>query len=254
MLDPTLCSRSPSQWLVIKSTLSTWLMTPALVIPVLALIILLPWIIPRLRWKRLFSSTGVILLAIYLIASFPLTIKIATKGLVAFVPEDTGATADAIVVLGRGDNFSPSRVKVAAELFNSRRAPLIFTSGVGDGSRMLQLLKQQGIPEQALQEESCSQTTGENAMFTATVLQPQSVKRIILVTDPPHMLRSLLTFRNVGFTVIPHASPLPADLTQTRKAMMILYEYSGLVSYGLQGRFIAQDSQQAQHYQVEPLL
>ena len=77
-------------------------------------------------------------------------------------------------------------------------------------------------------------------MFTASIQQPQGVKRILLVTDPPHMLRSLLTFRNVGFEVIPHKSSVP-HLTQTRKAMMMFYEYLGLVKYGLEGELVPQN-------------
>ncbi|MBO3464480.1 YdcF family protein, partial [Aetokthonos hydrillicola] len=80
-------------------------------------------------------------------------------------------------------------------------------------------------------------TTQENALFTASILQPRQVKQILLVTDSPHMLRSLLTFRRLGFDVIPHISPIPPKLTPTKTAMLVFYEYMGLVSYGLEGRF-----------------
>jgi hypothetical protein len=63
------------------------------------------------------------------------------------------------------------------------------------------------------------------------------------------MLRSLLTFRNVGFEVIPHKSPVP-HLTQTRKAMMMLYEYMGLVKYGLKGEFVPQNMAKQQQQQI----
>jgi hypothetical protein len=33
MLDPALCARSTSQWLSLKGVLSTWFMTPSLVMP-----------------------------------------------------------------------------------------------------------------------------------------------------------------------------------------------------------------------------
>jgi uncharacterized SAM-binding protein YcdF (DUF218 family) len=224
-------------------------MTPILVVLPLLFLILLPWIVPRFRWKRLWSGFGTLLLVTYFSAQFPLTTAVANKGLVTFIPPDRGQTADAIVILGRGETFRDSRVNVAANLWESQRAPLIFASGSGDGSEIVKQLKLLGIPTEALNEEHCSQTTKENALFTASVLQPQGVKRIILVTDPPHMLRSLLTFRNVGFEVIPHKSPVP-HLTQTRKAMMMLYEYMGLVKYGLKGEFVPQNMAKQQQQQI----
>ena len=220
--------------------IGAWLATPILVVLPLTALIILPWIIPRLRWKRQLSGLGAVLLLVYYIASLPLTIAVANKGLVAFLPTDPGVDVDAIVVLGRGEGLRTSRVGVAAELWKAHRAPLIFVSGVGDAPPILQQLEAAGIPHQALSDESCSRTTEENALFTAKLLQPQGVKRIVLVTDPPHMLRSLLTFRSLGFKVIPHASPLPPDLAQAEKAMIVFYEYMGLVSYGLRGHFLPQ--------------
>ncbi len=249
MLDSALCHRPPSQWLEIKSMISHLLMTPILVVLPLLFLIFLPWILPKFRWKRLWSGFATLLLVTYFSAQFPLTTAVANKGLVAFIPPDRGQIADAIVVLGRGTVFRDSRVEVAANLWQSQRAPLIFASGAGDGSQIVNKLKQIGIPTEALKEEHCSRTTKENALFTASVLQPQGVNRIILVTDPPHMLRSLLTFRNVGFEVIPHKSPVP-HLTQTRKAMLMLYEYMGLVKYGLGGELVPQNMAKQKQQQI----
>jgi uncharacterized SAM-binding protein YcdF (DUF218 family) len=80
-------------------------------------------------------------------------------------------------------------------------------------------------------------TTEGNAKFTAQVLIPKGVRRILLVTDPPHMLRSLLTFRSQGFQAIPFASPLPPELTYREKASIVFREYGGLISYVVWGRF-----------------
>ncbi|MBR8836174.1 MAG: YdcF family protein [Stigonema ocellatum SAG 48.90 = DSM 106950] len=240
MLNPALCnSPEVDQWLFLKSRISEWLMTPTLVVLPLLALVFIPWIIPRLPWKRLWSGLGTVLLAIYWTATFPLTIAVEKQGLIAFIPPDTGKTADAIVVLGRGEEFRKSRVKVAAALWQSHRAPLIFASGAGDGSEIIELLKAEGVPDEALDEEHCSRTTKENALLTASLLKPKGVKQIVLVTDSPHMLRSLLTFRRLGFEVIPHTSPVPR-LAPARAAMLMFYEYMGLVSYGLHGEFLPQ--------------
>ncbi|NMG08182.1 YdcF family protein [Brasilonema sp. UFV-L1] len=247
MVSQALCDRPISQWLVLKSTLSHWLMTPTFIVLPLLILVLLPWMIPRLRWRRFWSGLGTILLVVYFSATFPLTIAVAKKGLVTFLPPDPGTTADAIVVLGRGEPFRDSRVQVAAELWKNHRAPFIFASGVGDGSEIVQKLKAKGIPDAALGEEHCSQTTKENALFTASILQPRGIKKILLVTDSPHMLRSRLTFKNVGFEVISHTTPIPSQLTSTKKAMLMFYEYMGLVSYGLRGNFLKQNLPQQDH-------
>jgi uncharacterized SAM-binding protein YcdF (DUF218 family) len=251
MFNPDLCYRPASQWLVLKSMISNWLTTPILVVLPLLILVFLPWMIPKLRWKRFWSGSGVVLLVLYWISTFPLTIAVEKKGLTAFIPPDPGTQTDAIVVLGRGGEFRNSRVEVAAELWQAHRAPLIFASGEGDGSEIVEQLKAKGIPDNTLDEEHCSQTTKENAMFTASILQPRGVKQILLVTDPPHMLRSLLTFQHSGFEVIPHTSPIPPHLTPTKTAMLMFYEYMGLVSYGLKGEF--SPSQQLARTENPPL-
>lgn len=205
----------------------------------------------RIPWRRQVSGLGTVLLLIYFLAQLPPTTSLAIQGLVEFLPADSGATADAIVVLGRGEQFSNNRVEVAAELWKEHRAKMIFASGIGDAPQILQLLRDQGIPNRVLAGEDCSRTTEENAYFTAADLKPQGVKKILLVTDPPHMLRALLTYRGYGFNVIPHPSPLPSNLAPMKEALIVFYEYAGLVSYGLQGRFLPQSSSKVKAAQLD---
>jgi uncharacterized SAM-binding protein YcdF (DUF218 family) len=176
---------------------------------------------------------------IYLSVLFPPTIRLAEKALVKPVPSDPGGTADAIVILGRGDSLTPSRVELADRLWQEHRAPLIFASGIYDAPKMVDMLQQQGIPAAALDGEECSRTTFENAKFTAEVLEPRGIRSIILVTDAPHMLRSLLTFRSVGFRVIPATSSALAELNRSDRTSLVLREYFGLFSYGIMGRFFS---------------
>lgn len=242
MLDPALCTQSISKWLALKSMLITWLTTPTLIVLPLAVMIGLTWRCPRLPWKPQLRKVGIVILLAYFICTLPLTTALETKALVKFLPPDSGESVDAIVVLGRGKELRKSRADIAAQLWRDHRAPLIFVSGLGDAPQILELIKTQGIPTQVLKSEDCSRTTEENAQFTAIVLQPQGVKRILLVTDAPHMLRSLLTFQSKGFTVIPHSSPLPPDFAQGKKALMVFYEYPALISYSLQGHFRPQSA------------
>ena len=243
MLDPTLCIQKPltSSWTALSWQVFTWLTTPILVIPLLVLLTVLPLLFRRLRWRRRISGFGATLLSVYLLTLSPTMVKVGNRALISFLPSDTGAAADAIVVLGRGTEMRPARVDVSAQLWEAQRAPLIFASGWGDAQQIADMLAQKGIPAAAIDGEPCSRTTEENARFTAAILEPKNVHRILLVTDPPHMLRSLLTFRSLGFEVTPHTNPLPDGLNVRAKAYLVFREYLGLVGYGLRGRFLPRE-------------
>jgi uncharacterized SAM-binding protein YcdF (DUF218 family) len=51
--------------------------------------------------------------------------------------------------------------------------------------------------------EGRSRDTAENATFTRDILQPQGIRRILLVTHAYHMTRSQAAFERAGFTVTP---------------------------------------------------
>ncbi len=242
-----LCTVPTSQWVDFTWGFYHWLTTPMLIVLPLLLLTGLPFYLRSRRWKRRLSIPVAILLLVYLVAISPPVASLAIQGLVHFVPADSGAIAETIVMLNRGEAFRKSRVEEAAQLWRSRRAPKIFASGVGDASPMLELLKAKGIPSNILFGETCSRTTQENALFTAAMLGPQGIRQILLITDPPHMLRSFLTYRSFGFTVIPHISPLPPNLTSAKLAVLAFREYLGVVSYSLLGRFKQRSAAELKH-------
>lgn len=226
-----------SIWTDFSWGLSNWLATPVLVVLPLLGLIGLPWLMRLPRWKRRLNKPVAIFLVVYLVLVSPPVAALAVGGLVQFLPADSGATVNRIVILNRGEEFRISRVEVAAELWQAKRAPKIFLSGEGDAIPMIGLLKEKGVPSQVLSGENCSRTTEENALFTAAMLYAQDVRKILLVTDPPHMLRSLLTLQSFGFTVIPYLSPLPSEVNSARKTILAVREYLGLASYAVLGRF-----------------
>ncbi|MEB3360481.1 MAG: YdcF family protein [Synechococcales bacterium] len=158
--------------------------------------------------------------------------------LLSLSPNHTSESAQAIVVLGRGQLMQKIRAEVAADLLEAGRAPLIFASGKGDAPRIVKFLNEQGIDPDQLDGEACSRTTLENAKYSAQVLLPRGIRRIILVTDAPHMLRSQLTFRSRGFEVIPHKAPFPPGLSRYRIQALSLKEAISFVTYGLLGRYL----------------
>ena len=171
----------------------------------------------------------------FLISISPLAI--GEPLLTQFLPTYQGQTADAVVILGRGRSLQPSRVLKAVELIARDRAPQVFVSGYGDAPAMAHLLAQYGVEPDKISGESCSRTTEQNAQYTAQQLMPTGVQSIILISDPPHLLRSQLVFRSLGFEVLPYPSPLPDTTALSYRRLLALRESMGLVSYGLMGRY-----------------
>lgn len=237
MLMPISCPESAvGTWTGFAHSLSIWFMQPLLVLSSLAALFGCVHLVPQ-RLGHRFLKTGIVTLAaVYLMILSPSVVRLAEKGLEYPIPPDPGAAADAVVVLGRGQELNSGRLKVATALWEQQRAPMIFASGIVDAPQMLNELKMQGIPETALQGEDCSRTTYENTKYTTMLLKPQ-VRQILLVTDPPHMLRSVLTFQRFGFNVIPVPAVEFDRIHQKTRTRLILREYLGLVSYRILGRF-----------------
>jgi uncharacterized SAM-binding protein YcdF (DUF218 family) len=131
--------------------------------------------------------------------------------------------ADALVVLGGGIDppqragdlphlhLGADRVWYAARLWRAGRAPLLVLSGGSDprisvGSEaqaMRALLLDLGVPDRALRLEQRSRTTRQNAQYTAALLRPLHIRRILLVTSAWHMRRAVALFQAQGFDVVP---------------------------------------------------
>jgi uncharacterized SAM-binding protein YcdF (DUF218 family) len=112
-----------------------------------------------------------------------------------FLCVDSGknVSADVIVVLGGGSHERPLR---AAELFKQRAAPRVLVSGAGDCEINRRLLLQAGVPNSAIEIESKSQTTRENAEFSIKLLRAEKIRSAILVTSWYHSRRALKTFEH----------------------------------------------------------
>lgn len=141
------------------------------------------------------------------------------------VAEETLPKADAIVVLGGGqdygwlkrpdirlDELESSRVAAGARAWLAGRAPLIILSGGKTGrsseaQRMAEAINQLGIPDSVLLLEERSRNTRDNAQFTAALAKPRGVRTVLLVTSGLHMPRAALLFREAGFHVVPVPVP-----------------------------------------------
>jgi uncharacterized SAM-binding protein YcdF (DUF218 family) len=96
-------------------------------------------------------------------------------------------------------------------------------------------------------QETISQTTAENARYSAMLLEGQGIKKIILVTQAYHMRRSALAFEAQGLEVVmapcgfiggvdvdTHLAWLPS-LSGIESTYLATHEMVGLLFYWLQG-------------------
>ena len=195
------------------------------------------WMVSPKRWRKRFMLPFSVTLLLCLAIMSPWGVDLATQGLLANLPQDTGEPVQAIVVLGRGDELRQRRIEKVEKLWQQQRSSRVFASGMLDAEFMLEQFEKNGIPKTALSGERCSQSTEENALFTSAVLYPQQVQKIILITDTPHMMRSLLVFRASGFEVIPYPIPLSDQWSAPGKSLVLLREYAGLLKYSLNNQF-----------------
>jgi len=197
----------------------------------LLLLTRIPWLRASHRWLRNSCNGMAMLLVLVLVVISPLAIHLANQMLIYFLPGDQGEPVDAIVVLGRGEPLRKERVQVASHLWHIKRAPKIFVSGMGDAKPIVQMLQDLGVSPQRLSGENCSQTTFENALFTAILLQSQGVQKILLVTDDPHMERSFQLFHQFGFVVIPKPVAISPTIVPTEQVQILLRELVALGIY-----------------------
>jgi uncharacterized SAM-binding protein YcdF (DUF218 family) len=112
---------------------------------------------------------------------------------------------------------------------------------------MRDFLVQYGVPENLISLEDRSTSTYENALYSAAILRPRAIRRILLVTDAVHMLRARRTFEKLGFDVIPapcRFHPVyqwgPEDFLPSLHAIAwneeVMHEAAGLLWYVLRGR------------------
>jgi uncharacterized SAM-binding protein YcdF (DUF218 family) len=123
---------------------------------------------------------------------------------------------DAIVVMGAAQyDGVPSpllkaRLMRAFELWEQKVAPrIVLTGGNKPGDRFTEasasaiFLRQQGVPQEDLLQESLSHSTYEALRNVRNLVATDSnfagIKRIVIVTDPYHELRSRLTAREMSF-------------------------------------------------------
>ncbi|MCX5771605.1 MAG: YdcF family protein [Candidatus Hydrogenedentes bacterium] len=156
------------------------------------------------------------------------------------VPVEEMESADAIVLLGGGVmsarpprlytevNAAGDRVLHAARLYKAGKARWIIVSGgcgvwsdenlEPDSIITRALLKELGVPEEAVLTEDASRNTRENALFTKRLLDDHGFKKILLVTSALHMRRAIAEFQHV----CPQVCPAPTDYEMAKSGPRML--------------------------------
>ncbi len=228
------------QWSRLKWLIEAWFSSPSWVLLSAIGLLIGCWRVCQLSWSRQLSRGVVAIVLLYLTTFSPLGAFLTVQGLMRPLPSDSGAEADAIVILGRGVGWVEAQSDAAAQLWHTERSPFVFVSGTPtETSRLISELRARHLPLDRIMGERCSHSTEENAQFTAAALASQQIEHLILVTDQPHMLRSMLTFRSLGFDVTPHPVALPNRLSNFQISKIALREYLALVNYFLLSRFEA---------------
>jgi uncharacterized SAM-binding protein YcdF (DUF218 family) len=131
---------------------------------------------------------------------------------------------DAIVVMGAAQyDGVPSpllkaRLMHAFDLWKQKIAPrIVLTGGNKPGDRFTEasasaiFLRQQGVPQEELLQESSSRSTYEALRNVRDLVKNDpnfaGIERIVIVTDPYHELRSRLTAKEWGFDASTSATP-----------------------------------------------
>ncbi|MEK7171643.1 MAG: YdcF family protein [Patescibacteria group bacterium] len=136
---------------------------------------------------------------------------------------DSAQKADAIAVLGAAQYAgkpSPvfeARLNHAAKLYKQKFAPFIITTGgiysdasptgrqesFSEGEVGKKYLISLGIPEEKIIAETSSLTTMQNLNRVAEISEKKGFKKLIIVSDPFHMYRSLRIARSYELDALP---------------------------------------------------
>ena len=151
---------------------------------------------------------------------------------------DDARPADAIVVLGaaqyvgRPSPVLKARLDHAIGLYRRGLAPrLVLTGGVGEGDTTSEAAvgrryaRRAGVPDTSLLTEEHGRTTTESLYAVSALLEAHGAGRVILVSDPFHMLRLRIIAGRLGMTA--YTSPTrtsPIDASREERWSYVLSE------------------------------
>jgi uncharacterized SAM-binding protein YcdF (DUF218 family) len=176
----------------------------------------------------------------------PVAPGVQDPGAIIILGADGERTPDPLVKAEPGP-LSLQRLAGAALIVRAKNLPVLITGGkVGiDQPAVADLMADLftdafGLPVEW--RETSAQNTCENARFSAAILRKAGISSAIVVTHAWHMPRTILSFRQAGFAIIP--APLHGDTHEIRglsdvlphttawvRSFYALHEWVGLLAY-----------------------
>jgi len=166
-----------------------------------------------------------------LISMFFIVIGYSALSIYLYGSNTSKVPADAAIVLGAaawGDKPSPvfrERINHGINLYKSNHIQrLIFTGGQGDSSEPAEAIVAkryaiaQGVDATDILTETNSRTTRQNLYYASQVADTHQLRRILIISDPLHMKRSVLMARDLGMDAYP--SPTPTTRYRSLKSQM----------------------------------
>jgi uncharacterized SAM-binding protein YcdF (DUF218 family) len=155
---------------------------------------------------------------------------------------DETREADAAIVLGAAmwaGTPSPvlrARLDHALALYRTQTVTyIIVTGGVGNGDNISEAegsanyLIAQGVDPNNILLETQGRSTYQSLVGAATVAPTKNIERVLLVSDPFHMLRSLKMAHDLGFDA--YASPTTTSPISTRPLEEWIYMIREALAY-----------------------
>jgi uncharacterized SAM-binding protein YcdF (DUF218 family) len=188
-------------------------------------------------------------LAVMLVIAGAAGLAFLAYRIVRYATRSADGTADAAIVLGAAEwNGDPSpvfreRIQHGVELYLSGRVShLIFTGGYGDGSEVSEsavgrdLAVGLGVDPEHVFIEEFSRSTQGNLVWAAEIVRAQGFRRVLIVSDPLHMHRSVAMARRLGLDA--DTSPTPSTRFRSPKSRrrFLHSELKSYVGYWLRGR------------------
>ncbi len=160
------------------------------------------------------------------------------------------ATADAAIVLGtEAWNTQPSpvfreRINHAIDLYKAGQVKyLIFTGGAGKNEPVAEAIVgrdyavQNGVATTDTFYETHSTVTFENLCSSREIIEREHLGRVLVVSDPLHMRRSMTIARDVGMDAYPSPTPTTRYRSFRNKMAFLVDETRVYAGYLIQRVF-----------------
>jgi uncharacterized SAM-binding protein YcdF (DUF218 family) len=172
--------------------------------------------------RPLLRAVGAAALLVFFLAGFTPAVELLGR---LVIPDRPAERAEAIVVLGAGGvapggGLTDSSLRATMEgvnLFHEGWAPLLVLSGGGgrhprtEAETRAEFARRAGVPADAIVIAGVARTTREEAVQVRALLEPQGVRKLLVVVDGPGAVRAMAVFERVGFQTVP--APWRASVT-----------------------------------------